>query len=255
VIVRQADKLREEPQKALLGVLDGLPDGTHVVLTAGSIDLRRSFFAEVKARGWIERHEATEARDAPTARRDLLNLVGTLAAELSVKLAPEAADALVEFIGNDPSRIAAELEKIALRFGDRPVDKQQLLDGIGGERALAAFALEGAVRERRVPRAIAELRRSLAQGERPEMLIGQIAGELRALLRARALLDAGLDEDAAKRAFGGGRGYFVVPNARRFRREELERALAQLGEADLATKTGGPAIGARLERLLLGLAV
>src|SRR5262249_9674309 len=57
VVIRQAEKLREEPQKALLGLLDAVPDGTHVILTAAAIDLRRSFFAEVKARGWLERHE------------------------------------------------------------------------------------------------------------------------------------------------------------------------------------------------------
>ena len=51
VVVRQVEKLREEAQKALLSLLEDLPDDTHAVLTAASVDLRRSFFAELKSRG------------------------------------------------------------------------------------------------------------------------------------------------------------------------------------------------------------
>src|SRR6185369_11069409 len=129
---------------------------------------------------------------------------------------------------NDPSRLVSELEKLSLRFGKLRVGVREALDGLGGERALTAFALEGALRERRIGAAIAELRALLRGGERVEVIVGQLAGELRSLLRARALLDGGLDEEAAKRAFGGGRGYFVVPRARNFRRSEITRALAGL---------------------------
>src|SRR5262249_19615830 len=157
-------------------------------------------------------------------------------------LEPEATQALVDFVANDPARLVSELEKLSLRFGSAPVGMRQALEGLGGGRALTAFALEGALRERRIGPAIGELRALLRGGERTEVLLGQLAGEIRSLLRARALLDQGLDEEEARRAFGGGRGYFVVPRARGFRRSELERALARLREIDVAAKTGGHGI-------------
>ena len=101
--------------------------------------------------------------------------------------------------------------------------------------------------------AIAHLRRALSQGERPEVIVGQLAGELRSLLRARALLDSGLDESSAKREFGSGRGYFVVPCARNYRQAELVGALRMLGHVDVAAKTGQGDAGAGLERLMIRL--
>ncbi len=252
VVVRHAEKLREDVQKGLVPLLESVPDGTRVVIVADNPDMRRSLFAALRES--VERMEIGSSRDPAGTRRELVGLVGRRAAGLGLALAPEAAEAIVDYVGNDPGRIVRELEKLALRWGETRVGPREALDGIGGDRALAAFALEGALRERRIGRACAELRSLFAHGERTEVIVGQLAGELRSLLRARALLDSGLDEEAAKRAFGGGRGWFVVPRARNYRRSELESALRGLARIDIAAKTGAAAIEARLERWLVGLA-
>lgn len=252
VVLRHADKLREEAQRGLVELLADVPESTQVVLLADQPDMRRSLFAAL--RDSTERCEIGSARDAAGTRRDLVDLVVRRAAGLGLSLEAEAAGAIADYVGNDPARIVREIEKLSLRWGDRRVGTREALEGLGGDRALAAFALEGALRERRIGRAVAELRSLLRQGERTEVLVGQLAGELRALLRARALLDSGMDEDSAKRAFGSGRGWFVVPRARNYRRDELEGALARLRGIDLAAKTGLPAVDARLESWLLGLA-
>ncbi|MFM8409876.1 MAG: DNA polymerase III subunit delta [Alphaproteobacteria bacterium] len=252
VVLRHAEKLREEVQKGLVGLLESVPVGTTVAILAENPDLRRSLFASLKDR--TERLEIGSSRDPAGTRRDLVALVSRRSKALGLRLSPEAAEAIVDHVGNEPGRIVRELEKLALRWGDAPVGPREALDGIGGDRALAAFALEGALRERRIGRAIVELRSLFAQGERSEMVLGSLAGEMRSLLRARALLDSGLDEEAAKRAFGGGRGWFVVPRARNWRRAEIESALRSLSRIDVASKTGAPAVEARLERWLVGLA-
>lgn len=253
VVVRHAEKMRDEAQRGLLDLLDDVPEGTSVVVVAYEPDMRRSLFAGLRERHRLERLELGSPRDPAGTRRELASLAERRARALGLKLAPDAVRAVVEFVANDPGRLVRELEKLALRWGDAPVGVREALDGLGGDRALAAFALEGAVRERRVGRAVAELRALLQQGERIEVIVGQVAGELRALLRARALLDSGLDEEGAKRAFGGGRGYFVVPGARNYRRSELEGALRGLRGVDLAAKSGHASPEGRLERVLLGL--
>lgn len=252
VVLRHAEKLREEAQRGLVGLLDSLPRGTTLVILAENPDLRRSLFATLRDR--TERLELGSSRDPAGTRRDLVALVAGRAKALGLRLSSEATEAIVDHVGNEPGRIVRELEKLSLRWGDAPVGPREALDGIGGDRALAAFALEGALRERRIGRAVVELRSLFAQGERTEMVVGSLAGEMRSLLRARALLDSGLDEESAKRAFGGGRGWFVVPRARNWRRTEIEAALRALSRIDVASKTGAPAIEARLERWLVGLA-
>jgi len=252
VVLRHAEKLREDAQRGLVDLLATVPVGTTVAILAENPDLRRSLFASLRDR--TERLEIGSSRDPAGTRRELLALVARRAKALSLRLSAEAAEAIADHVGNEPGRIVRELEKLALRWGEQPVGPREALDGIGGDRALAAFALEGALRERRIGRAIVEMRSLFAQGERPELVVGSLAGEVRSLLRARALLDSGLDEEAAKRAFGGGRGWFVVPRARNWRRGELETALRSLSRIDVASKTGAPAVEARIERWLVGLA-
>lgn len=255
VVLRQADKLREEVQRALLPLLDEVPPATTVVLVAESPDMRRALFAGIRAKHAIERREIGGGeRDPAGTRRELMALVERRAKTLGLSLTGEAVQAIVDWVANDPSRLVRELEKLALRWGDARIGAREALDGLGGERALTAFALEGAIRDRRIGRAVAELRALLRQGAPVELVVGQLAGELRSLLRARALLDSGLDEEAARRAFGGGRGYFVVPRAKNYRRGELEAALAGLHRVDVAAKTGEGVPEARLESWLLGLA-
>jgi len=223
------------------------------VLVALEPDMRKTLFAALAKRGWVEQLEVGNARDAAGTRRALITLAEKMAREHDLRLAAGAAEALVEHVGNEPQQLARELEKLSLRFGASDVGVEQVLDTVSGERSPTAFALESALRERRIAHAIAAVRRALAQGDRPELLVGQIASELRSLLRARALLDSGMDEESAKRAFGGGRGFYVVPRARNYRRVELERALRSLAEVDVAAKTGGGAVPARLEKMLLEL--
>ncbi len=253
IVVRRAERLREEVQRGLATTLDDIPAGAHLVLVALEPDMRKTLFAALAKRGWVEQLEVGTARDAAGTRRALITLAEKMAREHDLRLAAGAAEALVEHVGNEPQQLARELEKLSLRFGGNDVGVEQVLDTVSGERSPTAFALESALRERRVAHAIAAVRRALAQGDRPELLVGQIASELRSLLRARALLDSGMDEESAKRAFGGGRGFYVVPRARNYRRVELERALRSLAEVDVAAKTGGGAVPARLEKMLLDL--
>ena len=252
VVLRRADRLREDVQKALGGALDEIPEGAQLVLVALEPDMRKTLFAALAKRGAVEHLEVGNARDVAGTRRALIALAGKMAREQALRLGAGAAETLADHVGNEPQTLAREIEKLALRFPDREVGPHEVLDTVSGERSPVAFALEGAVRDRRVGHAIAALRGALNQGDRPELLVGQIASELRVLLRARALLDSGMDEESAKRALGG-RGFYVVPRARNYRRAELERALGALAEVDVAAKTGGSAVPARLEKVLLDL--
>ena len=252
VVLRRAERMRDDVQKALAAALDEIPKGAQLVLVALEPDMRKSLFAALAKRGVVEELELGNPRDAAGTRRAVMALAGRMARELSLRLGAGAAEALADHVGNEPQMLAREIEKLALRFPDTEVGPDQVLDTVSGERSPVAFALEGAVRDRRVAHAIAALRTALNGGDRPELLVGQIASELRALLRARALLDSGMDEESVKRTLGG-RGFYVVPRARNYRRTELTRALRALAEVDVAAKTGGGGVPARLEKVLLDL--
>jgi DNA polymerase III delta subunit len=254
VVLRQADKLRDEAQKAMAEILAGIAPRTHFVAVAETVDMRRSLGTAFQSRGRIERLGLGGGRDAREGRREILDFVQALAAERGLRLSPRGREALGDWVQGDAGRLSQEIEKLALRYGDQAIGPEEVLESVGGERARTAFALESAVRDRRIDRAIAACRTGIAAGERPEILVGQLASELRARLRARALLDSGLSEEDAKREFGGGRGYYVVPRARNYRGAELTRALRELAEIDIGGKTGTADVPSRIEALLLRLA-
>lgn len=254
VVLRQADKLRDEAQKAMADLLAGIAPRTHFVATAESIDMRRALGTAFQSRGRIERLGLGTARDARESRKEIQDFVSNLAAVRKLRLSTRGRDALADYVQGDAGRLDQEIDKLALRFGDAEVGVEEVLDSVGGERARTAFALEGALRDRRMDRAVAALRAAFAAGERPEVLVGQLAGEVRALLRARGLLDSGMSEEEAKRAFGGGRGFFVVPRARNYKAAELRRCLVDLAAIDIAGKTGAGEVPARLEGMLVRLA-
>jgi len=243
VVLRAADRLREEAQRGVLDLLDRIPAGTVFVLIAETADMRRSLFAALAKRGALERLEAQSAEQ----------FVGQAARELSLRLEPAAAAAIAEHLGADASRILNELEKLRLRFGDERIDVAGALATIGGERSIAEFAFSNALRARDIGRAIGILRRGRLQGERIEMSIGLIASQLRTLLKARAMLEKGLSEAAAIAALGGYSARYAVAAARNYTVRELTHAIAGLAEVDLAAKTGGGDAIAKLERLLTSL--
>lgn len=237
VVVRRADRLADDLQRELLEVATEIPPDTRVLLVAESVDQRRALFASLRKAGCIEA-VGPAGKDLRKARGEWESLLAGLAKEKKLRLTSDAAAAVLDHVIGDSGRLESELEKLSLRFGSEKVELEGALLSLGGEKVRTAFALSGAIRDRRMGRALVELRQALGQGAAAEVLIGEMAGELRALLRARALLDEGMGEAAAKKAFGGGRGFFVVPKAKNYKRRELELIIGELARIDARSKRG-----------------
>ncbi len=251
VVLRMADRMKDDLQRDVLELCADVPGDTRLLLLAQAPDLRRSLFAALKKANCIET-VGPQKKDMRKALPEWKDLLRKLCAEKSLKLEAEAAEAVLQHVIGDTGRLESELEKLSLRFGSDPVSHEAALLSLGGDKARTAFALSGALRDRRMGRALVELRTALAQGVATEVVIGELAGEVRALLRARALLDQGLSEADAKKAFGGGRGFFVVPKARNYRGPELEKILHELSRIDVRSKVGIPPVPP-LESLFLSI--
>ncbi len=251
VVVRHADRLSDTCLEVLEGALDRVPDNVAVLLIAPGLDRRRRLYAELERRGSFEALVLEGA--GRKGGIPLGEILERLLSERGLRMESDARQRLLDHVGADGARLEAEVEKLSLMFGEQSVTVEGVVAAVGGERARVAFALEGALRERRFGRAVLELRRAAGAGDAPELLLAQIAGEVRALLRARALLDEGLSEPEARRAFGSGRGWFAVPAARHYRRADLEALLLALARVDAGAKVGlGDAI-AEIEAALVDL--
>jgi DNA polymerase-3 subunit delta len=253
------------------GLLDrGLPPGHVLVVAAGKVDGRLPLVKRLSAAG-CRITLAVQSEGPWDAQRPV---IGPLLAEILAgtgKTVDGGAEArLAALVGADARALAGEVAKLAAFVGDRKVILAEDVDTLVVRTAADPFfALGNAVEARDLPGALGVLRRSLADGASPHMLVGSLAGTLRRMLvvRERGRVAAGGRRVAS---FGDWSGV-VLPTidpgelkdrkpyglwmkyqaSLRFAREELLGALGALAEADHSMKTGSD--GAVLvERWLVG---
>jgi DNA polymerase-3 subunit delta len=182
-----------------------------------------------------------DVREVKVARRDLPGWVTRRATARGVRLAPDAAAALVGSIGEDPAALDQALVQLSTAFPDERVTAEVVgrqFRGLGDQHTWdlcdRAFRkdLAGAMRSLR---ALNESR-----GD-PLMILGALAARLRDLMRIRAFPErmppselaraAGLRFDWQARAYRD--------QAQRFTAEDLVEIHAQVVEADRMLKSAG----------------
>jgi DNA polymerase III subunit delta len=264
-------KAARDDVSSLEGLLErGLPGGHVLVMAAGKVDGRLPIVKRLAAAG-CRISLAVQSEGTWDAQRLVLGpLLAEMLAGTGKTVDSGAESRLAALVGADARALAAEVAKLATFVGDRRTIHAEDVDRLVVRTAADPFfALGNAVEARDLPAALGVLRRSLADGSSPHMLVGSLAGAVRRML---------VERERGRIAAGGRRiGSFaewsasVLPTidpaelkdrkpyglwmkyqaALRFGREELLDGVASLAEADHSMKTGSD--GAVLvERWLVG---
>ena len=126
--------------------------------------------------------DQVEVRAAGRTRRG--GLAPRARAGGGLDLAPEAAQALVDLVGEDLGRLAAEIEKAALYAGgDRRVSEEIVRALAGETRTRQYWELTQALEEARRADALRLASQLLASGDEPLILLAWVVGYLRDLWR------------------------------------------------------------------------
>jgi DNA polymerase III subunit delta len=179
-------------------------------------------------------------RELKIAKKDLEPWVIQRAKRSGVDLAPPAARALVEVVGEEPGRLAAALAQLGDAFaGDRitPDLVHRQFRGLGEQKVWdlcdRAFGKD-------LPGAIRSLVAIESGGDDALLILGGIASRLRDLLRVRSLPDRLPPAEVAKRA-----GLRFEWQARRYQQQarnftvgDLVELHERIAEADRALKSG-----------------
>lgn len=234
LVIRRADPLARA--EALAQALkSGPPPGTAV------------FFLGEDLRGPLAR-AAQEAMHFPSPTwRELRKLAAELLAQAGLPQKRQLVELLVEACRGDALHLAREVEKLALWRERLPPEGELRRLVFSAEPTPYAFL--DAIGERKLPQALAELKRLLSAGWDPFRLFFMLVSHLRALLAARAAWEDGRTppgpEWLARRR---------LAQARRFSQRELIELLARLQELDLRIKTGALTPEGALWTFTLGLA-
>ncbi|HEY7139183.1 MAG TPA: DNA polymerase III subunit delta [Methylomirabilota bacterium] len=247
---KAADRLRDAVAEARRAPAGWPAEGTSVLLVAAGAD-RRAAGLRVLPEG-----DHVEVR-AP-AGRAVLGWMRERARAAGLDLAPDAAQALVDLVGEDLGRLASELEKASLyAAGDRRVSEEAVRALAGETRTRQYWELTQALEEARRADALRLASQLLASGDEPLILLAWVVGYLRDLWRVLPAAAAGDTREAA-RALPRRRPDFAVERllarAGAVGIRGLSRAAARCFEVEQAIKTGAGSPRALLTCLVAELA-
>ena len=166
-----------------------------------------------------------------------------IAKAANVKLDAAAAEALVEALAGDVGRIAVEIEKLAL-YG-KPVSAEDLPNLVPDARQSTIFALVTALGRRDRARALDTLDALVREGEYLPLALTFLATQFRMALAAKEvnLRSAGQVQGHFQKSgipMWGSRAEQVAQTATKFSKDQLERGLRLIFEADRDLRSARP---------------
>jgi len=252
VVVDQADKFISENRKVLETYFDR-PSTTGVLVLICLTWRTNTRLA--KMLGKIGKLITAD----PMKGRKLINWLVRQASSTGKTISPGAAQSLTELVGNDTGRLAAELEKLALYGGSKKsIDNSDIEQLCGPTAEQSIFLINDLIAEGKTGQALQTLDRVLRNDRSAEYsMVGVLTFSLRRLLKARALLDSGLNAKDVPAACGlhhPGLANRFIGQVKRFSTGKLKHLLVGLAEADHATKTGLGNVKLNLEKFIVGAA-
>jgi DNA polymerase III subunit delta len=232
VLVREADAMAAAELDRLADYLDNPSPSSCLVLLADKLDGRTKFARRASKLGIV-------VDASPLRIGDMRGFLQAEAQRRGARLAPDAASALLDALGNDLPGIDDALERLTLYAGaGASVTLDHVTACVTRVRVDSIWSLVDAVglRDRRAAlRSAASL---LADREPPLRILAMLARQLRMIGRMQAALASGAaPPDAAKLAGAPPfKARELATAARRFEPRLLARAFSVLAQTDVALK-------------------
>jgi DNA polymerase-3 subunit delta len=242
--------------------LENLPDETH----AGLLDYAAAPSEDIglvlvhsggqKGAGLLGKlrklESVTEVKSVALKPSDYPRWVAAEAREHGARIAADAAELLVQAVGQDLRALAGACHQLAGDFAGQPLTADVVKRYFGGRAEVKGFAIADAALYGRRARALEELRWAIDNGTAPVLVTSAFASGLRGLARYRGAA-RGLREGDLAREVG------VPPWKLRTLRDQakgwedrgLVHAIQAVAQADAEVKGGAGDAAYALERLVI----
>ncbi|MGE5296194.1 MAG: DNA polymerase III subunit delta [Solirubrobacterales bacterium] len=252
VLVKNADGFVSKNREFLEHYFEKPANTGILILTVGSWDARTRLAKMLPKVGSLTTMET------PPKWKLGEHLVGHTLAKYKVILNRDAADMLVELIGDELAQLYNEVEKLILFAGDQKrITTAHVESLIGQHRVYGAFEVIDAITAGNPGQAVTRLRNMFDQDKTAEYtVVGAFAYHLRRMFQARTLLDKRVNPiEIAKqlRIFYNKDRFFA--QLQRITLLQIAGILEELAAVDYATKTGQAQAAVAIEQLVLKLAV
>ena len=239
IVVDGVERWKEKDLEPLEEALAHMPPETTVAFFAredGRAKAPKGLHDAVrKAGGDISAEESVKPWELP-------KWVIARARELQLTLEPDAARALVQHVGDRQQRLLRELEKLAL--GAEPgarIDAAEIEELTAASAERKAWSLADALVAGEPDAAVRLYLALRAQGERVPGLLYWMSQRLRVAHEIAVAIEAGQPEAQLKRnlRMPSRAADRLIADARRGGAENLERAIEEIADLELASRGGG----------------
>ncbi len=260
----------EEPDRIAQLLERGLPRGARLLLLAPRADKRGRAYKQLSRQGCVVDLSVERDRSGRIRRESLAAFLEQHLRRARKRIETKAREMVLSRCGNELWTVHQELEKLILHAGDaETVNAADVEDIFTDQSESWVFDLTDALGQRDTLRALVFLRRLMAGGEYPLMMLGAIASHVRRLVSARQLLDREL-HDVWRRRMSYAEfqkqvppdteglptaspyaNYLTLQRAEKFTLPELKTFLRLLRDTDARLKSSGHQPQAVMERLIL----
>jgi DNA polymerase III subunit delta len=250
VTMRGMEGTREAVGSALSNTIEGGVPSTYLLMLGVKLDGRRKWAKS------LTKNSTKFTLDVPRGRA-FQSWVERRAARYGSTISAEAANLLVDHIGNDMFRAAGELEKLAIYITpETRIDVEHVEAVVGITREDTVYQLIDRIADQNVKAALSISRRMTKADQHPAYLVGMIVRHWQAL-RVTIDLVRNRNEGAVGEALGEGRSFITnryIEQARRLRLDRIRMGFRQAIAAESAIKAGWTPAGVVLDGLICQLA-
>lgn len=215
--------------------LKNIPDTTYIIFEESEIDKRNKLFKAVTANGYAAN---CEVQDEATLKKWIMGLLK----KENKLITPDALNLLLDRTGTDMEGIKKELEKlICYKYYDDGITAEDVEELCTVRIQNKIFDMVEAVAGKQQKQALDLYYDLLALKEAPMKILALISRQFNMLLQVKEMKMKGYQEQTIATQTGLN-AYFLkkkyIPQASKFKLEQLQQALIACVEAEEAVKTG-----------------
>lgn len=247
VVVRGLENLPDESVDGLLGYCAGPAEDVALVLLHGGGQKGTGVLNKLRKVATV-----TEVKSQQVKPSELSRFVASEVRTHGGRIDRDAADALVQAVGQDLRSLSAAASQLTNDFPNEPLTSEKVHRYFGGRAEAKSFAVADAAFNGRPSKALEELRWALDNGTAPVLITSAFAGGVRGLAKYVSA-PKGMREADLAREIG------VPPWKLRTLRDQsrawspdgLARAIIEVARADADIKGAAHDASYTLERLVL----
>jgi DNA polymerase-3 subunit delta len=235
ILVRRTEQFSKEESEKFLPYLENPSESTCVIFISAKTDFNKRFYKTIRSSGLA-------VKFGPLREDEVVPWIRQTARELDLQMDKDACDYLASIVGNNPRELYGELEKLRLRFTNIK-GIEQVKEFVMHSRIYTIFELMEMVSLKKIADSLKVLDRFLSEEDKryaPLWVIGMLNRQIRLLWQAKEVLmkGGGFEEVAEKLGRNRFKARDFMNQARYWSKEELEKGLKVLYEADGWLKSG-----------------